>query len=270
MRSDPDRFEMKGDSRDEHDVESYNEGDVPPTPAQLPLWIVPPHRRLHDAHQPEFDPHRGMVGDRKNEDRHCHANQPREDREGVRTGVVGGRDVGEVALDLDHDLERHVLQQRSAAQGRDPSVSAAGRVREQAADPGALANTSTLRFNEFFPWEINEDGTREETLNHVGRHELGGSSTFPVFLDDPNLTDQRVDEDHANRLFLNDDGLYHFREDPRAPGTFFATKSPEFGTPNAGTLVKLTVAGACATPTQRGCCRGGSPDGAGWPAVPSL
>ena len=112
----------------------------------------------------------------------------------------------------------------------------------EAADPGALPNTSTLRFNEFFPWEINEDGTREETLNHVGRHELGGSYTFPVFLDDPNLTDQRVDSIHKNTFFLNDDGLYHFREDPRDPGTFFATKSPEFGTPNAGTLVKLTGA----------------------------
>src|SRR5205085_5723339 len=30
-------------------------------------------------------------------------------------------------------------------------------------------------FNHFFPWQINEDGTEEETLNHVGRHELGGS-----------------------------------------------------------------------------------------------
>ena len=30
-------------------------------------------------------------------------------------------------------------------------------------------------FNQFFPWQINEDGTEEETLNHVGRHELGGS-----------------------------------------------------------------------------------------------
>ena len=30
-------------------------------------------------------------------------------------------------------------------------------------------------FNQFFPWQINEDGTAEETVNHVGRHELGGS-----------------------------------------------------------------------------------------------
>ena len=27
-------------------------------------------------------------------------------------------------------------------------------------------------FNQFFPWIIAEDGTGEETINHVGRHEL--------------------------------------------------------------------------------------------------
>ncbi len=26
--------------------------------------------------------------------------------------------------------------------------------------------------NHFFPWQMNEDGTSEETLNHIGRHEL--------------------------------------------------------------------------------------------------
>ena len=30
-------------------------------------------------------------------------------------------------------------------------------------------------FNQFFPWQINEDGTAEETINHIGRHEIGGS-----------------------------------------------------------------------------------------------
>src|SRR6185295_16891197 len=31
-----------------------------------------------------------------------------------------------------------------------------------------------LEFNQFFPWQMNEDGTEEETINHVGRHELHG------------------------------------------------------------------------------------------------
>ena len=44
-------------------------------------------------------------------------------------------------------------------------------------------------FNQFFPWQINEDGTDEETLNHVGRHELGGSYRSTSFNNDPNLTE---------------------------------------------------------------------------------
>jgi hypothetical protein len=40
-------------------------------------------------------------------------------------------------------------------------------------------------FNQFFPWQINEDGTEEETLNHVGRHELGGSYLNAAFINDP-------------------------------------------------------------------------------------
>jgi hypothetical protein len=111
-----------------------------------------------------------------------------------------------------------------------------------ATDPTALANVNTLRFNQFFPWEVNEDGTAEETVNHIGRHELGGTYTFPSFKDDTNLSDARVDEDHANTFFLNEDGMYHFREDPRTPGTYFATKSPEFGTPNSGAIIKMTGA----------------------------
>ena len=48
-------------------------------------------------------------------------------------------------------------------------------------DPAYSPLLATHRFNHFFPWEINQDGTAEETLNHVGRHELGGSYTDGSF-----------------------------------------------------------------------------------------
>ena len=38
----------------------------------------------------------------------------------------------------------------------------------------AGTNLEGHNFNDFFPWAINEDGTSEETLNHLGRHELHG------------------------------------------------------------------------------------------------
>ena len=42
------------------------------------------------------------------------------------------------------------------------------------------------RFNHFFPWMINPDGTEAETLNHIGRHELHEFFT-QSFTGDPSL-----------------------------------------------------------------------------------
>src|SRR4029079_18298239 len=42
-------------------------------------------------------------------------------------------------------------------------------------------------FNFFSPWQINEDGTEAETLNHIGRQEFGIYSDRS-FDDDPNLS----------------------------------------------------------------------------------
>ncbi len=55
-------------------------------------------------------------------------------------------------------------------------------------DEAGLAGTNLHGhdFNSFFPWTIHQDGTEEETLAHIGRHEM---SYFipPVFTDDPTL-----------------------------------------------------------------------------------
>src|SRR5262249_55951758 len=50
----------------------------------------------------------------------------------------------------------------------------------------AVGTTNAHTFNQFFPWQINEDGTEEETVNHIGRHELGGSYRSAAFANDPN------------------------------------------------------------------------------------
>ena len=36
----------------------------------------------------------------------------------------------------------------------------------------AAGTVEAYTLNQFFPWQINDDGTGEETLNHIGRHEL--------------------------------------------------------------------------------------------------
>jgi hypothetical protein len=93
-------------------------------------------------------------------------------------------------------------------------------------------------FNQFFPWQITEDGTEEETLNHVGRHEIGGSYISAAFTNDPNLQDLYYFGDHFNTNTI--ENFLQIREDPRTPGLFYGVDAPEFGTHAAGQLVSLT------------------------------
>jgi hypothetical protein len=43
-------------------------------------------------------------------------------------------------------------------------------------------------FNHFFPWQINQDGTNSEILNHLGRHELHSYISNSIN-DDPNIVE---------------------------------------------------------------------------------
>ena len=95
-------------------------------------------------------------------------------------------------------------------------------------------------FNQFFPWQINEDGTAEETVNHVGRHELGGSYLNAAFTDDPNIQDLYDFENHYNTNTI--ENFLEIREDPNVPGLFYGVSAPEFGTHGAGQLISLTCA----------------------------
>jgi hypothetical protein len=95
-------------------------------------------------------------------------------------------------------------------------------------------------FNQFFPWQINEDGTEEETVNHVGRHELGGSYRSASFNNDPNIVELYYFGNHFNTNTI--ENFLHIREDPGTPGLFYGVDAPEFGTHAAGQLISLTGA----------------------------
>ena len=106
--------------------------------------------------------------------------------------------------------------------------------------PEPRADTVTvsgLRFNQFFPWMLNQDGSAEETLNHIGRHELGGYGA-QSFLGDPNLGYGFT----PTKARLLNDAMLQIREDPLQPGLFFGTSAPEFGTHAAGQIVKINGA----------------------------
>ncbi len=97
------------------------------------------------------------------------------------------------------------------------------------------AHENGLRINVFQPWQLNEDGTELETLNHIGRHEL--SSYFePNFNNDPALGDHYDDISTNPNSITN---LFHMVESPTELGTYYGTNAPEFGTHAGGQLVKL-------------------------------
>jgi len=89
-------------------------------------------------------------------------------------------------------------------------------------------------FNHFFPWQINEDGSELETVNHIGRHELGGSYVDAVFTDDPALT-YLVNSFNQNKI----SNFFQIKQDPTNLNAYIGINAPEFGTHAAGQIVRL-------------------------------
>ncbi|HKS24166.1 MAG TPA: hypothetical protein VJZ76_15310 [Thermoanaerobaculia bacterium] len=97
----------------------------------------------------------------------------------------------------------------------------------------AGTNLTGNSINHFFPWEINEDGTSEETLNHVGRHELHGYF-------DRSMTNAGLSEFIANGRTVADN-LLQLREDPSKPGVYFGVNAPEFQTHASGRILRFSA-----------------------------
>jgi hypothetical protein len=103
----------------------------------------------------------------------------------------------------------------------------------------AGTNLEGHSFNDFFPWMVNEDGTEEETLIHLGRHEIHGYFNRS-FNDDPNLREfiaGAVTRTNPNVL----ENFIQIEEDPSLPGTYYGIDAPEFGTHAAGQVVRLNA-----------------------------
>lgn len=91
--------------------------------------------------------------------------------------------------------------------------------------------------NHFFPWQINEDGTQEETLNHLGRQELHKYFTRS-FTNDPNLQDFEYSASGRTNPRESFNYLY-LHEDPTHPGRYYSTDAPEFQTLGSGQIVRF-------------------------------
>ncbi|MEI6084799.1 MAG: DUF5050 domain-containing protein [Verrucomicrobiota bacterium] len=106
-------------------------------------------------------------------------------------------------------------------------------------DTNALAGTN-LRgnaFNIFLPWQINEDGTSQEIINHIGRHELMYAVDYATFTNNPDIVTGPVA--HFNTNTVNNFFLAH--EDLNVTGLVYGVDAIDIGTHTAGQIVSLTA-----------------------------
>ncbi|HVJ63553.1 MAG TPA: hypothetical protein VM555_12680, partial [Tahibacter sp.] len=94
---------------------------------------------------------------------------------------------------------------------------------------GSGVNGFTI--NHFFPWVVNQDGTEEETLNHVGRHEL--HSYFNRSFNEAGQVEFIAPPRNNILNFLQ------MREDPTMPGRYVGVDAPEFYTHASGQIVRI-------------------------------
>ncbi|MCB1643450.1 MAG: hypothetical protein KDI37_17100, partial [Xanthomonadales bacterium] len=104
----------------------------------------------------------------------------------------------------------------------------------------AGSNVNGHRFNLFLPWQIQQDGTRPEVINHLGRHET--QFYFDrSFNDDPNLI-EFIDAVSGRTNPNSVENLFQLSEDPQMPGRYLAIDAPEFTTHAAGQLLRFVAA----------------------------
>jgi hypothetical protein len=123
-------------------------------------------------------------------------------------------------------------------------------------DPKTLAtlypHLNGNAFNLFLPWMIGVDGTGAEILNHVGRHEVGGSFTRSFTTDsnlldfNPSLAPSATNGNWGIHSFFT--SFYAPHEDPLHPGVYIGADGPDLGTHGAGRIAKLLNAGVGMNP----------------------
>jgi hypothetical protein len=98
-------------------------------------------------------------------------------------------------------------------------------------------NLNGHSFNDFGAWQINQDGTSEETLNHIGRHELHVYME-PSLNDDPVLKySGTYSSPHANTNHV--ENFLQIEQDPTDPNRYFGIDVPEFGTHASGQIISI-------------------------------
>lgn len=106
----------------------------------------------------------------------------------------------------------------------------------------AGSNLAGFEINQFFPWTVNQDGTREEVLNHIGRHELKQFFNL-TYTNDASLVafdSTKITRTNPNPVF----NFFQIREDPVVPGRYLGIDGLEFGMHTSGQVIALNGAQA--------------------------
>ncbi|MEO5560179.1 MAG: hypothetical protein ABIO49_09950 [Dokdonella sp.] len=102
------------------------------------------------------------------------------------------------------------------------------------------SNLSGFEINQFFPWTINQDGSHEETLNHIGRHELKPAFSRS-YTNDPSLvTFNAIGSGRVNPNSIGN--FFQLREDPVVHGRYVGVDAMEFATHTSGQIVAINAA----------------------------
>lgn len=108
-------------------------------------------------------------------------------------------------------------------------------------DDDYQATINVFTINQFFPWMANQDGTGLETLNHVGRQEIGVYSNRS-FNDDSSLEEFSAGQYPTGANQNSFDIFLHIKEKPTQAGVYLGTSCQEFGTHAAGQILSITGA----------------------------
>ncbi|MEK7286329.1 MAG: hypothetical protein AAB035_03415 [Nitrospirota bacterium] len=137
-------------------------------------------------------------------------------------------------LQQDQQAKRQATFNAFNFTGEEASSTPTQSIAEQFPEPwGTGQNEGTHSFNHFFPWQLNQDGTGEETLNHIGRHELI-AFFFRSVTDDNDVKEFDNPSRENPNLILN---LFQIREDPKMSGRYIGVDAPEFETYSSGQLI---------------------------------
>ncbi len=91
-------------------------------------------------------------------------------------------------------------------------------------------------FNFFTAWQINEDGSDAETVNHVGRHD------FQAYINHSYTADNNLKTFNPNFSPNGPRSMMNLREDPTNPGTYYFVDGSEFSCDRSGQVRKFTAA----------------------------